>query len=821
MRLRDIKIGMRLGTGFGTVIVLMIILAIMGIVGMATMRGKLDRIVGTNNERIRFANNVIMAIDDIIMNMPEMATAKDSARKEKIKANIQRAREDYESALGKLEKLVDSEKEKASLDRIKTTLAEAKVSNTRMMEFSLSNKMVEALTVYTNEARPMGNKVREAAIELGKYEEGLNKEKYKEAMSAYTNGRNLLVGIAIITLVFGSIIALFLTRSIKQPLQEFMSATDKLALGDVDVTIETGAKDEIGALSRSFMTMVDNTRSSAKVAEKVATGNLNVEIEVRSNKDILGKNLNAMVVNLKSVIEGMARMNREQKAGDIEYSIPVDSFTGVYRQVMENMNEAVQIHVNNILKLLNIIGYYAEGDFSQVLEKMPGKQIIANEKTDLLRGNLLNIIRETKTLTTSILEGELDARGNVGEFSGDWAEMLKGINELIEAFVAPIKVTAQHIDHISKGDIPARITDMYKGDFNKIKDNLNTLIDAMNEITKVAKEIAAGNLMISVKERSDRDELMKALASMVRKLTDVVNDVKTAADNVAAGSAQTSSSAQQMSQGATEQAASAEEVSSSMEEMASNIKQNADNAQQTEKIALKSAQDAKEGGKAVTETVGAMKEIADKISIIEEIARQTNLLALNAAIEAARAGEHGKGFAVVATEVRKLAERSQAAAAGISKLSMSSVEVAERAGEMLTKMVPDIQKTAELVQEISAASNEQNAGAEQINKAIQQLDQVIQQNASATEEMASTSEELSSQAEQLQATISFFKVEDNNKQRKKSLTTILTPRENEVAGHFSPTMSPSVAQNGGNGTKGFVLNLGNERNDLDNDFERF
>ena len=276
----------------------------------------------------------------------------------------------------------------------------------------------------------------------------------------------------------------------------------------------------------------------------------------------------------------------------------------------------------------------------------------------------------------------------------------------------------------------------------------------------LARELAAGNLDVNVVAwgQDELGQLLLAMQDMVEKLRSIITDVQTSANNVSGGSEQLSAGAQQMSQGTTEQAASTEEASSSIEEMNATIRQNADNAAVTEKIAIKSAADAERSGRAVGNAVSAMKQIADKISIIEEIARQTNLLALNAAIEAARAGEQGRGFAVVAAEVRKLAERSQGAASEIVELASVSVEVAEDAGQMLDALVPDIKRTAELVQEISAASREQASGADQINNAIQQLNHVVQQNAGAAEEMSSTADELASQAEQLQATVGFFRV---------------------------------------------------------------
>ena len=296
----------------------------------------------------------------------------------------------------------------------------------------------------------------------------------------------------------------------------------------------------------------------------------------------------------------------------------------------------------------------------------------------------------------------------------------------------------------------------------------------LGRAVKMAENIAHGELWLDVHkvfmDRGDEiGDLARALDLMTRGLREVAQTIQSAASNVAAGSAQLGDTAQTISQGATEQAASTEEISSSMEEIGSTVGQNADNASATEGIAAKAARDANDGREAVEHSVVAMREIAAKIEIINEIARQTNLLALNAAIEAARAGESGKGFAVVASEVRKLAERSQISAKEITELAGGTVEGVTRAGTIIEMIVPDIEKTSGLVQEIASASKEQNMGIGQIVKAMGQLDTVVQQNASASEELASMVEELAGQARQLADTVSFFKLTEQNERKAKQL----------------------------------------------------
>jgi methyl-accepting chemotaxis protein len=282
----------------------------------------------------------------------------------------------------------------------------------------------------------------------------------------------------------------------------------------------------------------------------------------------------------------------------------------------------------------------------------------------------------------------------------------------------------------------------------------------------VVSKIAAGDLTVDVATKADdTSSLLFSIKNMAMKLAEIMSDVRASAESLASASEEVSASAQALSQNASEQAANVEETSASVEEIAATVAQNSENARITDTMASQSSKDAIEGGEAVRSMVNAMRQIAGKIGIIDDIAYQTNLLALNAAIEAARAGDHGKGFAVVAAEVRKLAERSQVAAQEIGSVAGESVTLAERAGQLLDKMVPSIRKTADLVQEISSASREQNTGLEQINLAVSQLAQTTQVNASASEELSSTSEEMSGQAIQLQEMIRFFRLSDNHASR--------------------------------------------------------
>ncbi|MCP4395953.1 MAG: HAMP domain-containing protein [bacterium] len=434
-----------------------------------------------------------------------------------------------------------------------------------------------------------------------------------------------------------------------------------------------------------------------------------------------------------------------------------------FQTVLENLESLNTSRVEYEQHVLDLFGMSHQGTTTALETEIEKLQ----QKEDKLDHNIDTFLREfTHSTEEAALKAEKSRQEALqGMVLLSIIALVVGIGmgiAITRGISGPIARIVRVVTDIADGDLAGTIDIRQKDEIGVLADAMRKMVDNLKGTAQVAELISEGNLKVTVNVLSEKDTLGKSLKSMLGTLREIVASVKGASENVTSGSQAMSSTAQELSQGAAEQAASAEEASSSMEEMLANIHQNTENAMQTEKIALKAAEDARDSGKAVRETVAAMHEIARKITVIEEIARQTHMLSLNATIEAAKAEQYGKGFSIVASEVRALAERSRTAASSIAELTNNSVVVAGKAGESLERLVPDIQKTADLIQEISAASKEQNSGVGQINQAIQQLDQVIQGNSASSEEMASSAEELYAQAEYLQSSVAFFRLKNDD-----------------------------------------------------------
>jgi methyl-accepting chemotaxis protein len=497
--------------------------------------------------------------------------------------------------------------------------------------------------------------------------------------------------------------------------------------GDIDVMIDAGSfAGEYRHMAQGVNDMVGAHIAVKKLAMGVVAefgrGNFDAPLQrLPGKKAFINDTIEQVRTNMKGLLDDMNHMSSEHERGDIDVCIDARRFEGQFKTMAQGINDMVAGHIAVKKKAMACVKAFGEGDFDAPLDTFPGKKAFINATIEQVRDNLKALIVDTSKLAQDAVAGRLDARADAARHAGDFRRIVEGINDTLDAIVTPLKEVQDVLARVEGGDLVVRIEGDYQGAFATLSSGVN---------------------------------------NTVHKLAATLRDVVMAAQALTAAAGQVSATSQSLSQSASEQAASVEETTASLQEMAASVKQNSDNANVTDGMAAKAAKEALEGGTAVTKTVDAMKLIASKISIIDDIAYQTNLLALNAAIEAARAGEHGKGFAVVAAEVRKLAERSQVAAQEIGQLAGSSVKMAEQAGAVLTQMVPSINKTSELVQEISAASGEQAQGVSQITTAMSNLNSATQQNASASEELSATAEELSGQAGQLQEMMAFFRLED-------------------------------------------------------------
>ncbi len=546
-----------------------------------------------------------------------------------------------------------------------------------------------------------------------------------------------------------------------EPVSMTASYLDRLALGEIPEPVPHTFKGDFSKIVNNLNLLIDATAKTADISEHIAAGDLGVTVRVRSENDRLMTALNLMIKTLKTIIGKLNGLIADIQNGNLKTRGNPDDFAGGWNALICNVNSLIAAFVNPIRMTAENINRIAAGDIPdeiseeckgdfneirdsintliqnrreavQAAEKIAGGDLsvtiqILSEK-DILGQSLTRmvetireIVGDINRLTDAALEGRLDLRGDEEKFGGEYARIIKGVNLTLDAVVTPLQMTAAQIDRISKGDIPEPTAEVYKGDFDKIRQNIN---------------------------------------SMISRLHDFASDVHKASEQMAEVSTKLHDSTRQVSEMTNQQAAGMEEISSSIEEMSATVSRNSDNAHQTAEIARTSAEDAEIGGESVRETVAAMKSISEKIRIIEDIARQTNMLALNAAIEAARAGEHGKGFAVVAAEIRNLAERSQKSAKSINELSGRNLAIAEKTKAMLEKMVMGIQKTADLVQEISTSSAEQSLGISQVSKAMQELEQSIQINAGATEQMAGWSGDFFSQSGHLLEIASFFSISE-------------------------------------------------------------
>ena len=555
--------------------------------------------------------------------------------------------------------------------------------------------------------------------------------------------------LVIVVLGTGSVVfyVVYILRGISGPLNLIAEGARRFSVGDVQlqgmdfkkIARINDRRDELGAIGQAFNALIQYIQTKVQAANSIAEGELDITLELASDQDVLGMSFQTMRDSLSTLISDMEAMYQAQLQGKLQHTIDVSVYNGAYRKVANEYNSAVKYHIDAVLLMLDLLGEYAKGDLSTECPDFPGDQIIATQRFNELRSNLLKVIDEIEGLSEAAISGNLSKRVDTEPFNGRFKTIVEGMNETLAAAVRPMEEAKQVLGGVAEGNLSRLMMGDYRGDHADFKTAINTT---------------------------------------VRSLNDLISQVNDAISQVNSGANQVADASSSLAQGATEQASSLEEISSSIAEISSQSKVNSENAQKGRELATDAMSAATEGEKQMKELVDAMRSINGKtseiskiIKVIDEIAFQTNLLALNAAVEAARAGVHGKGFAVVAEEVRNLAQRSSKAAGETTDLIQGSVRdisqgmtMAEITAAAISEIGTGINSVDALINQIAQDSKEQSAAVEQISEALVQVDNVTQATTANAEEGAAASEELSGQARNLAQMIRSFILLDSVEQ---------------------------------------------------------
>ncbi|HHV49929.1 MAG TPA: HAMP domain-containing protein [Rhodocyclaceae bacterium] len=770
--LSNLKVGVRLGSGFAITFALLVVIAVVGSLRISGLEQEIDRLVNDRSPKVTWASDMITALNavDLILRDSVIVTSADKAQT--LLNGIAAQSAIMTDRLERFEKATMGDEGRRLVAEIVKARGNYVVDMRRMIELGKQGQRDQAVDIL------LGPMVANSAAYVGAlqnlitHQNKLMSEGGQKAEADAQSAKQMVLALSLAAALLTLLCAIFITRSITRPLGDVLAAAKKMAAGDMSFSLTSKARDEIGEVVRA----VADVQSS-----------------------------------VQALISDAGMLSQAGVAGQLSTRADATRHQGDFRKIVEGVNATLDAVIGPLNVAATYVDRISRGDIPPAItDSYNGdfNTIKNNLNTCIAAVNLL--VNDANALSSAAVAGQLSTRADASRHAGDFRKIVEGVNATLDAVIGPLNVAATYVDRISKGDIPPTITDSYNGDFNTLKNNLNTCIAAVNllvaDAARLAQAAVAGALEtradasrhqgdfrkivegvndtldnvvgpindvrrvmaameqgdmtqnITAHYNGDFDALKRAINNTINRLADTIEQINVAADALNNAAGQVSATAQSLSQASSEQAASVEETTASLEQMTASVNQNTENAKVTDNMATSAAQQAEEGGSSVRETVEAMKQIADKIGIIDDIAYQTNLLALNAAIEAARAGEHGKGFAVVAAEVRKLAERSQVAAQEIGQVASSSVKLAEQAGELLNEMVPSIKKTSDLVQEIAASSQEQSTGVSQINSAMGQLNKATQQNASASEELAATAEEMGGQAGQLQDLMSFFTI---------------------------------------------------------------